>query len=74
MVHDARRGGEDDVAERTGGKHVRNPALNLVKRNAEAGRDNTALVDATVQVDDDLARTVVVDNVEVANVAWSLAC
>lgn len=70
VVHDARRGSEDHEAERTGGKHRRHPALDLVQRNGVAGRDDTALVDAAVQLDDDLVRAVVIDDVEVLNVAW----
>lgn len=70
VVHDTGRGGEDHVAKRTGGKHVRDPALDLRKGHAEAGRDDTALVDAAVELDNNLARAVVVDDLEVANVAW----
>lgn len=69
VVHDASRGGEDNVAERTSGKHVGHPALNLVQGDAEARRHNTALVDAAVELHDDLAGAVVVNDVEVANVA-----
>lgn len=68
VVHNASRGGEDDKAVRTGGKHVRDPALDLVKGNGEAGRDNTALVDAAVEAHHDLAGTVVVNDLKVTNV------
>lgn len=68
VVHDARRGSEDHEAERTGGKHRRHPALDLVQRNGVAGRDDTALVDAANQLNDDLAGTVVVNDLKVTNV------
>ena len=70
VVHDARRGREHDVAERTRRKHLRDPLLDVDEGHAEAGRDDTALVDAAVQLDDDLVRAVVIDDVEVLNVAW----
>lgn len=70
VVHNTGRGGEDHIAERTGGKHVRDPALDLREGHAEARRDDTALVDAAVELDDNLARAVVIDDLELANVAW----
>lgn len=69
LVHDAGRGGEDDVAELTGGEELDNPLLKLVEADVVAGRDDTALVEAAVELDDDLARAVVVDLLELANVA-----
>lgn len=43
--------------------------LTLVKGNVEAGRDDTGLVQAAVELDDDLAATVVIDELELADVA-----
>ena len=37
--------------------------------DVEAGRDDAGLVEAAVELDDNLARTVVVDNLELADVA-----
>ena len=51
---------QDDVAERTSREQQVDPVLNLSELDVEAGRDDTALVDATVELDDDLARAVVV--------------
>ena len=69
VVHDTSRGGEDHLAERTGGEEEGNPVLDGVNGNVEAGRDNTGLVEATVELDDDLAATVVVNDLELADVA-----
>jgi len=69
LVHDAGRGGEDDVAELTGGEKLDNPLLKLVEADVVAGRDDTALVEAAVELDDNLAGAVVVDLLELANVA-----
>jgi len=69
LVHDAGRGGEDDEAELTGGEKLDNPLLELVEVDVVAGRDDTALVEAAVELDDNLAGAVVVDLLELANVA-----
>ena len=86
VVHDASRGGEHDVTELTGGEQVDNPLLKVVELDVVAGRDDTALVQATVELDDDLAVAVVVNLFELANVAcllgsnvsvcatWNTAC
>ncbi|KAI3476406.1 hypothetical protein L1887_62058 [Cichorium endivia] len=72
VVHDTGRGGEHDVAERTGGQELLHPVLDLAELHVEAGRDHTALVDAAVELDHDLARAVVIDLLELADVAWIL--
>ena len=69
VVHDALGGGEHDVAELTAGKQVAGPHLNLIDLNVEAGRDATALVETTNQIDDDLSGAVVIHNGDVTNVA-----
>lgn len=69
MVHDAGRGGQDDVAELTSGQQLDNPLLEVGQVDVVAGRDGTALVDTAVQLHNDLAGSVVVDLLELANVA-----
>lgn len=69
VVHDAGRGGEDDESERTRGEEQVNPRLDLVNLDVEARRDDSGLVEATVELDDNLARAVVVDDLEGTNVA-----
>ena len=69
VVHDAGRGGEDDEAERTGREEQVDPRLDLVDLDVEPGRDDTGLVEPAVELDDNLAGTVVVDNLKLANVA-----
>jgi len=68
MVHDTSRGSQDDVTELTGRKQVGGPLFEIGKLDVETGGDNTALVDATNKLDNDLARTVVIDLLELANV------
>ena len=69
VVHDAQGGGEDDEAELAGGQDVADPLLEGLDVNVEAGADRAALVEATVEVDDDLAGAVVIDELELTNVA-----
>ena len=69
MVHDALVGGEDEHAELTRGEDGVREVLELSQRQIEAGRDDTALVEATVEVDDDLAGASVIDDLELVDVA-----
>jgi hypothetical protein len=69
VVHDTGRGGQDNVAELTGGKELDNPLLEVTKTDVVAGADDTGLVEAAVELDNDLAGAVVVDLLELANVA-----
>ena len=69
VVHDAARRGDHQVAKLTRGEHVADPLVKAVDGDVEAGRDDTALVDAAEQRHDDLAAAVVVDNLELTDVA-----
>jgi hypothetical protein len=69
VVHDTSGGGQDDVTELTRGEELGGPGLEVTELNGVAGVDNTALVKAAVELDDDLAGTVVIDLLELANVA-----
>lgn len=69
VVHDASRGGQDDVTELTGGQELDNPLLEVTETNVVAGGDDTGLVEAAVQLDDDLAGAVVIDLLELSDVA-----
>jgi hypothetical protein len=69
VVHDTGGGGEDDVTELTRWEQLDNPLLHVAELDVVAGRDDTGLVDAAVELDDNLAVAVVVDLLELANVA-----
>ena len=69
VVHDAVRRGEHDVAELSGRKKVDDPLFHLVELHVESGGDAAALVQSTVQVDDHLATSVVVDDLKLLDVA-----
>jgi hypothetical protein len=69
VVHDTGGGGQDDVTELTRRKELDDPLLDIAELDVVAGRDDTGLVDAAVKLDNDLAVAVVVDLLELANVA-----
>lgn len=72
MVHDTVRGGEHDETKLTGREQIGDPLLDLVDADVEPGGDDTALVETADEVDDDLARAVIVDDLELADVAVAL--
>ena len=68
MIHDTVRGGEDDVTELARREKVVDPLLEVSQGDVESGGDDSALVDTANQVDNDLATTVVIDNLELTDV------
>lgn len=69
VVHDTGRGGQDDIAELTSGQQLDDPLLEIGETDVVSGRDDTSLVETAVQLNDNLAGAVVVDLLELANVA-----
>ena len=72
MHHNALVGGHDDVAELTGGKDGGDKVFELVDGQIEVGGDHTALVEAAVELNNDLAGTGIVDNGVLVDVALLL--
>ena len=70
VVHNTGRGSDDNVTELTGGKEVPQPGLEFFDGHIVTGGDDTALVDAAEELDHDLARAVVVNDLKLANVSW----
>lgn len=68
VVHDTGGGGENEVAELTRGQQPHDPLLEIVDAHVVPRVDDARLVDAAVQLDDDLAVAVVVDLLELADV------
>ena len=69
VVHDTSRGGQHDVAELTRWQQVDDPLLHILELDVVAGRDDTGLVQTAVELNDDLAGAVVVNDLELADVA-----
>ena len=68
VVHDTVRGGQDEVAKLTRRQKVRGELLDIVEADIESGGDDAALVETTDEVDNDLAGSMVVDDLELTNV------
>ncbi len=69
VVHDARTSSEHDEAELSRRQQLDNPLLEISELDVVTRRDDTSLVEAAVELDDDLAVSVVIDFLEFANVA-----
>ena len=69
VVHDTGRRGEHDVTELTRRQQVGDPLLHVLELDVVAWGDDTALVQAAVELDDNLAIAVVVDLFELSDVA-----
>lgn len=69
VSHDSVGGGEHQSTELTRGEQLVGPLLDIVERAVETGGDDTRLVQTSQQVHYDLAGAVVIDNLELSNVA-----
>lgn len=69
MIHDTSRGSQHQVTELTGWQQISHPLLDISNLDGETRRNNTALVQATVQLNDDLSGTVVVNNLKLTDVS-----
>jgi hypothetical protein len=52
-------------------QQVVDPLLNIVYGDIETGRDNTGLVDAADKINNDLARSVVIDDLKLTDVTYA---
>lgn len=69
VVHDTSRGGEDNVSKLSRGQQVLDPLLDIVNLDVESRRNDSALVEPAVELDHNLAGSVVVHVLKLANVA-----
>jgi hypothetical protein len=71
MVHDTSRCCQDDVAELTRWQQLDNPLLEIAELDVVSGGDDTGLVEAAVELDDDLAIAVVINFLILSDIACS---
>lgn len=71
MVHNPSARSEDDISELAGRQQLDDPLLHVSQLDIVSGRDGASLVDAAIELDDDLAIAMVVDFFEFANVSVS---
>ena len=69
VVHDTLVGRQHDDAELSGREDVVAELLEVLQLEVETGRDDAALVQTAVEVDDDLASALIIDDLELINVA-----
>ena len=69
VIHDTGGSGEDNETELTRWKEVLHPLLVILYLHVETRRDHTALVEASQQVDDDLATSAIINQFELTNVS-----
>ena len=70
MCHNTKGGGQNYVSELTWGQKVHNPLLKFIHWDIETGGDDTTLVEATVEFDNNLLGAVIVDDFEFTNVSY----
>ena len=68
VVHDTSGSGQDDVTKLTRWQQVGDPLFNVVDSDVESWRNDTNLVQSTVQLNDNLTSSVVVNEFKVVNV------
>lgn len=69
MIHDTVGGGEHKEAEMARRQQLLDPAVEVGKLKIEAGADDTTLVQATAQLNNNLAGALVVDDLKLADVS-----
>ena len=69
VVHDTVGSGQDELTELTRREQIRSELLDLSNLDVESRGDHTALVQTSQEVDNNLAAPVVINDLEVTNVA-----
>jgi hypothetical protein len=68
MVHDSSTGGEHNVTKLTGWEKLDDPLLEITELYVVSWVDATSLVEASVQLNDNLSVTVIINLLEFSNV------
>jgi len=69
VVHNTSGSCENNVAELTRWQELDNPLLKICQANVVSWGDDTSLVEAAIQLDDDFSRSVVIDLLEFSDIA-----
>lgn len=70
MCHNTIGGTQNNLTELPGWQKVDNPLLNFTHGDVKTGGDDTALVQAAIEFDDDLLGAVIIDDFKFSNVAF----
>ncbi len=72
VVHDGLVGGDNEETEVSGGEDGGGEILEFGEVEVESGGDNTALVEAAVELNNDLSGSGIIDNFEFVDVSMLL--
>ena len=72
VIHDTLVGGEDDVSELSGWENLINELLEILKFEVESWGDDTALVESSVKINDDLTVSLIINDLEFTDVSVGL--
>jgi hypothetical protein len=68
MSEDTLGGGEDEMAELSGGENVVGPLFEIGKENIVSGRNDSAFIDSSDELDNNLLASVIVNDLKLTDV------
>jgi hypothetical protein len=71
VVHDSLVGGQDDVSELSGWQDLVQDLLVVFELDIKPWGDDSALVDSSVELNDDFAVSLIINDFEFTNVSYS---
>ena len=71
VIHNTVGGGEDDISELSGWEDVVDELLEILDLEIVSGGDDSALVQSAVQLNNDLACSLVVNDFELIDVTYT---
>lgn len=72
MIHNASACSQDNVPELSTWQELHHPLLQIPKLNVVAWRNDTCLVEATIELDDDLAVSMIINFLKFADITWKM--
>lgn len=72
MIHNASTRSKDDISNASSRQQLIHPLLQIGKTNVESRGDDTTFVESAVELDDNLSRSMVIDFLKFANVAYTI--
>ena len=70
VVHDTVGGGENNETELSGGEEIVDEFLEVLKFEVVSGGDNSAFIESSVEFNNDLATSSVIDDFEFIDVTY----
>jgi hypothetical protein len=70
MIHDPSARGQHNVSNTSSGQQLIDPVLHIPKTNIEPRRDDTTFIQTSIELNDNLPRTMIVDFLKLSDIAW----